>query len=297
MGYWGMDTKFTLLIYDEFADEYRAALETKFPSVRILTATTLPEAERAVLQADGLASFAHGFSAELLARPRLKWFQFLGSGPDRVLKFLEHRKDIVLTTTRGAHAPMVSEMAILLMLAVSRDIRHLSNNQAVKGWDRRPGRLLYGKTAGIAGIGTIGLQIARKCKAFDMKVLGFGSARRTVPDVDEFFLYEALTEVAPQLDFLILVVPLRPDTERMIDKYVLAAMRPSSFLINVGRGKTVDDGALLECLRTRQIAGAGLDALAQEPLPPTSLLWSLENVVITPHIAGLVEEYRLVCSR
>ena len=183
-------------------------------------------------------------------------------------------------------------MALLLMLALSRDLPRMIRNQDRETWDRWPGRLLYQKKVGILGIGVIGEEIARKCKAFGMTVLGVDIVRRELDSVDSFYGPEDLPQVAGEVDYLILVAPSTPRTEKIVGAKVLERMRSTAFLINLARGELVDDEALIKTLETGAIAGAALDALSTEPLPKGHLLWGMRNVIITPHVGGFSNIYR-----
>jgi D-2-hydroxyacid dehydrogenase (NADP+) len=283
---------FTLLVFDEFAGQYAACLRGVRDDVTIVEATGASDALAKVRDADGLATFGNVIDDQILAAaPRLKWIQTLSSGVDSLLLLKGLKPDIVVTSAAGVHGPLVSELAMLLMLAASRRLPELIKQQVSSAWLRLPGRVLDSKTVGIAGIGAIGQQLAAKCKAFNMRVVGFGSTVRTTANVDVFHNYAELAQQAGSLDVLVLLAPLRSDTVNLVDKRIFEKMKRDSIFVNVGRGKTVNEADLIEALMTRQIGMAALDAHALEPLPSTSPLWTLENAIITPHIGGYVDDY------
>jgi phosphoglycerate dehydrogenase-like enzyme len=145
---------------------------------------------------------------------------------------------------------------------------------------------LCGKTVTIVGLGVAAESLAPRCKAFGMTVLGVTRTPRPVDGFDRLFDYAQLEQAAAAADFVVLLAPYSPETEGLIDARVLAAMKPSAFLINLSRGGLCDEDALLDALRDKRIAGAGLDVFRTEPLPPESQFWDLENVAITAHCSG-----------
>jgi phosphoglycerate dehydrogenase-like enzyme len=177
------------------------------------------------------------------------------------------------------------------MLALNRKFPMLVRNQDRRVWDSRPSPLLYKKNVGILGLGVIGQEIARKCKAFGMTVYGIDLLKIKIDAVDYAYGPQALIEVLREVDYFISVVPSTAETRNMIGAREFAAMKPTAFFVNVGRGETVDEGALIQALKAEKIAGAALDVFHQEPLPEDHPLWGLPNVIITPHVAGKSDIY------
>jgi phosphoglycerate dehydrogenase-like enzyme len=185
-----------------------------------------------------------------------------------------------------------------LMLALARRLPEARDNQHTKRWRGMISEIaaredqLGGKTLLIVGLGRIGARLARLAKAFDMRVIatkrdpGTGAA-----DVDGVYTNDRLHDLLGQADVVALTCPLTPATERLIDAAALAAMKPTAHLINVARGRVVDEPALVEALQQRRIAAAGLDVTHEEPLPTTSPLWTMPHVLITPHTAGETQRY------
>ena len=178
-------------------------------------------------------------------------------------------------------------MAFLLMLALNRNFPQIIRNQDQRVWDRWSGKLLYQKKVGILGVGVIGEEIARKCKAFGMKVFGIDIVKKEIDAVDYFYGPEDLLQVTKEVDYLILVAPSTPETVKIIGAKVLSSMKPAAFLINIARGELVDEEALIHALETGKIAGAALDVFEEEPPAEPSPLWKLDNLILTPHVAGL----------
>jgi len=216
----------------------------------------------------------------------LQWIQSMASGVDAIVNLPSLRKEVLLTSTRGIHAPQMAEMAILLMLSLNRNFPQIIRNQDKGIWERWPAKLLYQKRVGILGIGAIGEEIARKCKAFGMTVFGIDIVQRKVDAVDYSYGPEDLLKVVQEVDYLIIVVPLTPQTRKMVETKVLSSMKPTAFLINIGRGEILDENALIHALESGKIAGAALDVFSQEPLPQEHPFWKTKNLILTPHIGG-----------
>lgn len=219
---------------------------------------------------------------DLLAKaPRLRWVHSPSAGVDADLTPEMLASPVVLTSSAGNGGISLAEHSILLMLMLSRDVPRWMRAQAEHRWDHYRHGELAGRTVGIYGLGNSGLDLAAKAKAFHMRVLG---VRRRPgepsPNVDELC---DLDRLLAQSDFVVVTAPRTPATLGVFRRDAFARMRPTAYFICISRGGIADDEALLEALRTGQIAGAGLDAHGVEPLPPDSPFWSLPNVVVTPH--------------
>jgi phosphoglycerate dehydrogenase-like enzyme len=277
--------RINLLILDQLANEYKKALQSKFPEVMIHTSLKEEDIGDFIEKVNVLLTFR--ISDGLIKRAKnLQWIQSMASGVDAIVKLPSLRKEVLLTSTRGIHAPQMAEMAILLMLSLNRNFPQIIRNQDKGIWERWPAKLLYQKKVGILGIGAIGEEIARKCKAFGMTVFGIDIVQRKVDAVDYSYGPEDLLKVVQEVDYLIIVVPLTPQTRKMVGTKVLSSMKPTAFLINIGRGEIIDENALIHSLESGKIAGAALDVFSQEPLPKDHALWRTKNVIITPHIGG-----------
>ena len=272
----------------------------RFPSER-QAATPLDELEAALADAEVLFGFWGGALPGLVrpdALPRkLRWMQLTSAGTDRVDPALI-RAGLTFTTVSGLHATPIAESVLGYMLMFEKGWPALWRRQAEHTYDRMiVPRILAGRTVGIVGMGAIGLECARLAKAIGCRVLGI---RRSVsergPDTvaDEVLPPGALDELLAESDHVVLAVPLTEETRRMIGAPQLRTMGARgerSYLINVARGEVVDETALTGALREGVIAGAALDVFEREPLPAESPLWELDNVIITPHISGGVENY------
>jgi D-2-hydroxyacid dehydrogenase (NADP+) len=170
-------------------------------------------------------------------------------------------------------------------------VPQLVRNQAAHVWDRIKPSVLDRRTIAILGVGAIAEHIAKVCQAFGMTTLGISRTPRRLADFDAIYPREKLREAAAQADFLLVLVPYSKDNDKIINAAVFEVMKPTAYLINIARGGVVDEAALLQALRDRKIAGAGLDVFEQAPLPPSHPLWDMDNVFITPFIGGLSDRY------
>jgi phosphoglycerate dehydrogenase-like enzyme len=231
------------------------------------------------------------FAGLIDAMPRLRLIQALTTGTDHISALPNLPPHVLVAAARGFHGPQMSELAFLFMLAFARKFPAVLESQRQKRWDRQPQRLLAGKTAVLVGVGRIAEALARRCQAFDMKVIGVSSGRATAPGFDAIYPRTRLAEAAGLADFLIVLAPYNKDNHHLINDAVLDAMRPDGVLINIARGGVLDEDALRRALAAGHIAGAGLDVFQKEPLPASSPLWDTPNVLITSHVGGMAEEY------
>jgi phosphoglycerate dehydrogenase-like enzyme len=219
---------------------------------------------------------------EVLAKaPKLRWVHSPSAGVDADLSPEMLASPVVLTSSAGNGGISLAEHSILLMLMLSRDVPRWMRAQAEHRWDHYRHGELAGRTVGIYGLGNSGLDLALKAKAFHMRTLGVRRRpEQPSPNVDELC---DLDQLLAESDFVVVTTPRTPSTAGIFDRDAFARMKSSAYFICISRGGIADDDALLEALRSGQIAGAGLDAHGVEPLPPESPFWSLPNVVVTPH--------------
>jgi phosphoglycerate dehydrogenase-like enzyme len=244
-----------------------------------------PEAE--VLVVSGL------WRNELLPRlAKLRFIQSVSAGTDQFDKAAIAAAGIRLASAQGGNERAVAEHAMALMLALTRKLHFARDHQARQHWrpliaDRATREdELGGKTLVVVGLGRIGLRLARLAAAFDMRVIGVRRSAGPQPHVAAVVHPDALAQAVAEADVVALTCPLTPETEGLVDARILAAMKPSALLINVARGRVVDEAALFDALGNSAIAGAGLDCFHEEPLPPVSPFWRMPQVIITPHSGG-----------
>lgn len=271
---------------------YYDRLRASFPELAIHVADHHTRVGPYIGSADVLLTYGSMMADHVLAEaPRLKWIQALTTGTDGIDNLPSLRPEVLLTSTRGIHGPPVSEAALMAMLALSRNLPRSVHNQDRRVWERHTATLLEGKTVGIFGVGAIGAALAPKCKALGMTVIGIDPARPEVAGVDRMAGWDEVMRVLPELDYAVLFIPSSARTRGVFNGALLSAMKPTSFLVNLGRGDVIDDDALLEALREGRIAGAALDVFRKEPLAEDHPFWSMNNVIVTPHLGGVFDEY------
>jgi len=222
----------------------------------------------------------------------LRWFHVWAAGVNRIPFAEFKRRGIRLTNSGGVHPVPIAETVLGLMLAWTRQIDQAIRNQTERKWVQWEDiREMSGKTIAILGVGRIGSEIARIAKAFNMTVLGIRRSGAAAPFVDEMHGMAGWDAGLGRCANGVKVMPPQPETYRFMNRDRFSAMKPDGFYINVGRGGTTDTAALVEALCERRIGGAGLDVMKPEPLPAGHPLWGLENVIITPHIAGSTVHY------
>ena len=269
-----------------------AELGSKLAEVEVLLTTfPLPSAEQA---------------------PRLRWVQTFFAGVDGWLQRSgEHVKDVRVTTASGVHGPNMAEYSLMMMLAWAHALPEMLAFQRQGVWpaERRkvliPGEL-RGATLGVVGYGSIGREAARLASALGLRVLackrdplqhqdtgwflpGTGDPRGDLPE--RFYALADLGDMLRQCDYVLLTLALTPATRHIINAEALQSFKPGAVLVNVARGGLVDEPALIEALRSGKLRGAGLDVFETEPLPVDSPLWSLPNVLLTPHVSGVTPAY------
>ncbi len=229
---------------------------------------------------------------------RLRFIQSIGAGTDQFPREELSRRGILLASARGVNARAVSEHAMALILALARRIPEARDNQAKHVWRGMISDLtqredeLGGKTLLIVGLGQIGGRLAQLAKAFDLRVIGMKrDTTRGGDAADAVHRMEELKSLLPRADFVALTCPLTKETDKLIDAEALACMKPSAYLVNVARGRCVDELALVDALTRHQIAGAAIDVTVEEPLATDSPLWSMGHVLLTPHTAGETRRY------
>jgi D-2-hydroxyacid dehydrogenase (NADP+) len=236
--------------------------------------------------------------ADLLHRsPGLTWIQDPLVGVEMFLnpEFVASR--VILTNARGIH-DQVAELALMFALMLAKQSPVSTQRQYDRKWKRFTPGVLHSQTMGILGLGNIGMKIARLAKAFHMRVIATEIRPIKKPSyVDEILPAADLPRLLERSDFVVIAIPLTPETSNLIGLKEFQTMKPSACLINVARGGIIDEPNLVQALKEGWIAGAGLDVFVMEPLPTQSQLWGFPNVIITPHCAGLREDYDLLVTK
>ncbi|MBE3555797.1 MAG: D-2-hydroxyacid dehydrogenase [Firmicutes bacterium] len=248
------------------------------------------EAERARHGAEiwiGYGSEGRGLGKEVEAAERLRWYHVLSAGVDPLPLEELARRHVIVTNSRGIHAIPIAEYVIGAMLANERHFYQLWEAQRAHSWQSKEevGEL-SGKSVVIVGTGAIGNAIAARARALGMRVFGVNTAGRLTPGYHRIWPVTQLKEAASLADYFVLALPLTRATYHLVDVQVLSHMRPSAVLINIARGRVVDEMALLNALTQGRIRGAVLDVVENEPLPADHPFWSMPNVWITAHSSG-----------
>jgi D-2-hydroxyacid dehydrogenase (NADP+) len=282
-----------VLVLETYADVYARYLREMFPDLGVHPVSRISDLKFDLGAIDVLVAFGMAVNDDLIrSMPQLKWIQSLATGVDHFLRCPSLKSEVLLTSARGIHGPAMRETVAYLMLSLSHETPRIVRNQREHRWDRsKPWTLLCGKSAVVVGVGLSGTAIAQLLKTFGMRVVGVSRTPRQVEGFDNIVTPDRLTDAAAEADYLINILPGDAHNHGAIGRAVFAAMKPTAFFVNVGRGETVDEEALIEALRTGKIAGAGLDVFRTEPLPPGSPLWDMPNVFLMSHIGGLFTEY------
>jgi len=272
--------------------QYCDGLRAAFPALTVHTVDHPSKAGPYIASAQVLLTYGMSMTDQVLREAiHLRWIHAITTGTDGIDNLPSLRPEVLLTSTRGIHGAPMSEAALMAMLALNRDFPRALRNRERRAWERWPARLLEGKTVGIFGVGLIGAALAPKCKALGMKVIGVDPIRASAPGVDTMVPWDEVLQVIGELDFVVLFVPSSAGNRGIINFDLLAAMKPTSYLINLGRGDVLDDEALIRILNEGRIAGAALDVFDEEPLPEDHPFWRFENIIITPHLGGMFDEY------
>ena len=279
---------------------YRAAEEfaARRTGVAHVEVRTLEELERRASQADVLVVSGLWRNSLIASLPKLRFVQSFSAGTDQYDKALFARRGVRLANAQGVNERAVAEHAMALILALTRQLHKARDNQRERRWRGMIGdralreRELGGGTLVIVGLGHIGMRLARLARAFDMRVIGVRRTATPAPEAaDKVVAVSGLKGALAEADVVALTCPLTQETEGLIGVAALKALKPGALLINVARGKVVDEAALLAALRDGCVGAAALDCFHEEPLPAESPFWTLPNVLITPHTAGETGRY------
>lgn len=294
-----------VVVISPVGEQYLKQIAAVSSKIKVIDAYELDRAERkdrfdnkeqfdAVL-ADAEVLYGFDPPRDVYSRaPRLKWFQAMWAGIERFVDDEFRRSSVIMTTVSGIHAVPMAEYVIMTMLMLAKGIPRCFEQKRQKLWKRFNPTDLRSKVVGIVGLGHIGREVARLAKAFGMEVIA--TRRSAKPGarakyVDRLFSREQLPQLLSSSDFVVLSLPVTPETKNIIGEKELKNMKPTAYLINVARGAVIDENALIRALEESTIAGAGLDVFSAEPLPADSKLWELPNVIFTPHISGNLDNY------
>jgi D-2-hydroxyacid dehydrogenase (NADP+) len=282
----------TVLILARVDERYLEMIRAVDARVRVVATADREGAAAAAAAADAIVAWE--IPPEVLSgASRLKWIHATAAGVDGLIVPAVREGRVVLTSSVGIHTVGLPEHVMALVLAFARRLHVAVREQMARRWNRPAalGEEVHGTTLGILGLGAIGRAVAERAAAFGMRVIGTKRTPEPVPHVERVLPPEATDDVLREADYLVIVLPLTPETDGLIDARALRQMKRTAVLINVGRGKIVREGDLIAALRDGVIAGAGLDVFEREPLPADSPLYTMENVIVTPHVSGASRTY------
>lgn len=247
-------------------------------------------------EAEVLYDFPRGHVRDLpQVAPNLRWVQGSMAGAGEVAEQAGLAEtDVIVTTASGVFSGPLAEFALMAMLQHAKRLDRLRRDRAAKRWNQSSVETLRNKTLCLVGTGSIGRTVAEQAQPFGMKILG---VKRTVREDDEAWNYadelyptSDLHDALGEADYVVATLPLTPQTERLLDADAIAKMKHGAYFVNVGRGRVVDEGALVEALGEGRLSGAALDVFEVEPLPEDSPLWEMENVIVSPHSTDVVPD-------
>lgn len=275
-----------LLILTKHPDEYRERIQAaSLPDLAIVATDDVAEGLARAPHSDILLGDPTRVKAALPHLPRLVWTQLSWAGVEPMLD-PALRRDYVLTNIRGVFGPLMSEYVFGYLLMLERKILPRLAAQREGRWDTTLPGTLSGKTIGLVGVGSIGAHLAATAKHFGMQVRGYTRRSRDCRHVDQYFHGADKAAFAHELDYLVAVLPNTDETRAIVDAEMIAALPPRAVVVNVGRGRTVDEAALAAALMAGRVGGAVLDVFSEEPVPASSPFWSTPNTYITSHTSA-----------
>ncbi|MFD1735225.1 D-2-hydroxyacid dehydrogenase [Bacillus salitolerans] len=273
--------------------EKQEALKKRFREATFHFYSSMEEAKTRLADADILVTYGEDVTEDLIQSTRqLKWIMVMSAGIDRMPFQAIQEKNIMVTNVRGIHKIPMAEYTLGMILQVSKQAKQLHKQEMDAVWNRSIRMSeLYGKTVMIIGIGAIGGQIAKLCKAFGMRVIGINRSGSPASEVDVVCKMEVMAELLPDVDFVVSVLPSTKETRHSLTKEHFVQMKDSAVFINIGRGDVVREDIIIEVMQNNLISHAVLDVFETEPLAQTSPLWKMENVTVTPHISSITANY------
>jgi phosphoglycerate dehydrogenase-like enzyme len=276
---------------------FAVRLRQDFPGLEVVQLSNYELVKEEIADADVVIGWSLR-GEQIKAAKKLTWIHSTATAVHALMSPELRASNVVITNARDVHGPVVAEHTMALMFALAKRLPQAMRYQQQKHWAQqslwdaplRP-RELRGATISILGLGGIGRPLAKLAKSIGMKVIGVRQhSGRSCEGVDIVYSLDHLEDALSEADFVVLALPLTDKTDRLMSGRRLALLKPDAYLINVGRGALIDEGALVEALQRRSLAGAALDVTTQEPLALDSPLWEMENALLTPHIAGLTDK-------
>jgi len=284
----------TLVSMFGFTPEQEDAIRAAAPGWNVVFAKPRELAAETIRQAEVICGWHESvWKALSQGTSALRWVQTGSAGVDNLPLGELERRGVVVTTASGVHPVPMAETAFAMLLSFTRKLHLSVRKQVERKWERfEPYGELRGRTMGIVGAGQIGAEVARLAQAFGMRTLGVRRSGKKAAHFDKMVTFERLDEVLAASDVVVNILPATEETNRLFDAARFARMKDGAIFVNIGRGSSVDTDALVEALRSGRLGGAGLDVFDPEPLPEDHPLWGMDNVIMTPHIGGLTEQYK-----
>jgi phosphoglycerate dehydrogenase-like enzyme len=283
-----------VMLHTDAPDAALEIVRTAHPDLLVHACTTYADLPAALSETQAEVVYGVRFAglsgfprAALIEAGAVRWVSVGGSGVDHLGQWDASR--MTVTNAAGVASGMMAEYALGAMLSFSLDLREFARAQAARDWSKGKVRPIAGRTVLIVGLGHTGQALAQRAAAMGMNVLGVRARPAPMPYVDETHGIDALLDLLPRADFVMVCVPLLASTQALIGAKSFAAMRPGTVLIDVSRGGVVDEDALIDALKTGRIGGAALDVFASEPLPADHVFWGMENVILTPHCSAVYD--------
>jgi phosphoglycerate dehydrogenase-like enzyme len=294
-----MTNRTRVLLWTDAPAAYADAIAAAGLSDRVLVDTLARKDTPSAGQcAETEALLAWGAPAGVLPRmQRLRWAQALTAGVEGWLALPDLPPGLTLTCARGTHRESMPENILGALFHITKPYAAIVEDQKRSHWGRRVGQPLNGKTLGILGLGAVGTDLARMASAIGMRVIGTRRNAAPFEHVAEVFASARTDAVLGQSDFVVLLLPATPETDRFMNPERLSQMKRSAWLLNFGRGHLIDDDALIAAVTREQIAGAILDVFRQEPLPTTHKFWTTPGITVLPHIGGPHPERDKIVAR
>ena len=283
-----------IYVFNHLAPRHLEAIATAAPGSHVVTGESndMEKAAEQIGDRDILVAWAFNRMDLLFPKaPHVKWIHALTAGVDNLLVPAVQNSSVILTNSKGIHGIPMSEHVMAMALTFTRGLHILLRQQQQKIWKRNAPEEINGKTMAIVGLGSIGREIAKKAKALDLRVVAAKREMTVEPFVDQLYPATQMKEMLSQADFVVVTLPFTDSTAGLIKAEHFQAMKKSAYFINVSRGSVVNEADLITALTEKWIAGAGLDVVAEEPLPASSPLWEMPNVIITPHLSAISPLY------
>lgn len=280
-----------LVVINKLTNQWISDLQASVPGCVVESYPSPKDALPHVSDADAIAMWGFQNAEPILnAAPNVRWIHSLSDGVERLLSPSMLKRPVILTNSHGIHDRTVAEHTMALLLGLSRQLPQAVRQQNARTWKRPKSFSIYKKTIVIVGFGGIGRAIAQRAKGFETKILAVKKHISEELFADKVYTTEEIDKVLPLADIVIAALPATNDTEHFFNEERFSLMKESALFINIARASIVDENALLHALQEKKLAGAALDVFSKEPLPEDHPFWSMENVIITPHVASFTSD-------